>query len=230
MDNGLMKQLAVIFDVDGVLVDSYEAHFKSWRELFHELSIDYGEKEFAASFGRTSREILREKFGDELPDTRLRELDERKEHLYRAAFRECFVPMPGATELVHVLAADGFLLGVGSSGPRANVELALELLQLDAEFRVKVTGADVTRGKPDPQVFELAAERLGVPTSACAVLEDAVHGISAANRAGMVSVAIVGTATREELAHAHFVVDELCAVTPERIRQLIETGGKRTVD
>ena len=140
----MWPQLVVIFDVDGVLVDSYQAHFQSWRQLFRELGTGYSEEEFAASFGRTSREILREKLGDVLSDQRLREVDERKEHLYRQAFRESFVPMDGAAELVEALAADDVLLGIGSSGPAANVALAIDLLGIGSRFSATVTGADVT--------------------------------------------------------------------------------------
>src|SRR6476646_808486 len=125
-----VAKLAVIFDVDGVLVDSYQAHFLSWRKLFGELGLEYSEAEFAASFGRTSREILREKMGDEQSDAELAELDERKEAHYRAAFRQNSALMDGAVELVNALADDGFLLGIGSSGPQENVALALELLGL----------------------------------------------------------------------------------------------------
>ena len=216
-----MPRLAVIFDVDGVLVDSYQAHFQSWRELFYELELEYSEQEFAASFGRTSREILREKIGGELAAARLRELDDRKEHFYRQAFRETFVPMDGAAEIVAALAHDGFALGIGSSGPAANVALALELLHLTSHFAAIVTGADVTRGKPDPQVFLLAAERLGVAASNSTVVEDAVHGITAANRAGMTSIGLVGTVTRDRLAHAKLVLESLRELTPKRVRELI---------
>ncbi|MEX2315670.1 MAG: HAD family phosphatase [Pirellulales bacterium] len=220
-----MPSLAVIFDVDGVLVDSYQAHFQSWRQLFRELGTDCSEQEFAASFGRTSREILRDKLGGELSDDRLRELDDRKEHLYRQAFRENFRPMDGAAELVSALAKDGFALGIGSSGPAANVALALELLRLRPHFAAIVTGADVKRGKPDPQVFQLAAERLGVAPAACAVVEDAAHGITAANRAGMASIGLVGTVTRDRLAHAKLIIDGLRELTPERVRALISSTG-----
>jgi beta-phosphoglucomutase len=216
-----MSRLAVIFDVDGVLVDSYQAHFQSWKQALGEIGVQQSEDEFAASFGRTSREILRQKLGPDLDEARLSELDDRKETLYRQLFNEFARVMEGATELLDALVADGFLLGVGSSGPAANVGVALELIGRRHVFASIVTGADVTRGKPDPQVFELAAERLGVPAQACAVVEDAVAGIEAANRAGMTSIALTGTATRDRLGHARLVVDSLHELTPMRVRALL---------
>jgi beta-phosphoglucomutase len=134
--------------------------------------------------------------------------------------------MDGAAELVDALAADGVSLGIGSSGPAANVALGVELLELGSRFSATVTGADVTRGKPDPQVFLLAAERLGVPPAACAVIEDAVHGITAANRAGMTSIGLTGTATRDRLEHAQLVVDSLRELSPTRIRELAASRSR----
>jgi beta-phosphoglucomutase len=216
-----MPTPAVIFDVDGVLVDSYQAHFASWRRLYGELGRDYSEAAFAADFGRRSGDILRRTLGDQLTDGQVHELDQRKEALYRDLLRKNFVPMDGAVELIDALAADGFWLAVGSSAPLENVELSLEKLGQAAKFSATVAGADVTRGKPDPQVFQLAAERLGASPKSCAVIEDAVHGIEAAQSAGMIGIALVGTATREQLGEADIVVDSLHELSPGKIRELI---------
>jgi HAD superfamily hydrolase (TIGR01509 family) len=211
----------VIFDMDGVLVDSYRAHFESWRQLYHELGIDYTDADFAADFGRVSRDILRRTLKTELPDERVRELDDRKESHYREIIRKNFPAMDGADEFIAALADDEFHLAVGSSGPPENVALALERLANGKRIEVRVTGADVTRGKPDPQVFQLAAERLQVPPESCVVVEDAVHGIEAAHRAGMAVIAITGTSPRSQLAAADLVVDSLRELTPARVREIL---------
>ncbi len=216
-----MQRFAVIFDMDGVLVDSYHAHFESWQRMYAELGREYGEAAFAADFGRTSRDILRRTFGDELNDAQIRKMDERKEAIYRDIIRQSFPAMDGAAELIDALAADGFLLAVGSSGPTENIGLSLERLGRGDRFAAVVTGADVTRGKPDPQVFLLAAERLGVPPAACCVVEDAPHGVEAARRAGMKCAALTGTATRDQFAHADLIVDNLRELTPAKIRSLL---------
>jgi beta-phosphoglucomutase len=221
--NGLdrMQRLAVIFDVDGVLVDSYRAHFQSWRLMFGEIGGDYCEELFAADFGRTSRDILRRNFGADMTDERIRELDKRKEAIYRDLIRHDFPAMDGAVELIDALVAERFLLAVGSSGPIENVTLSLEKLGRANRFAAIVTGADVTRGKPDPQVFLLAAARLGAEPAACCVVEDAAHGIEAARRAGMKSVALTGTASRYQLVGADLVVDSLRELSPSGVRDLI---------
>lgn len=212
----------MIFDMDGVLIDSYMAHFAGWSQMYEELGVPYSEQEFAADFGRTSRDILRRRFGDAFDDGRIRELDQRKESLFRDSLRANFTPMDGALQLIDSLAAAGFLLAVGSSAPPENIDLCLEMLGRRAVFGAVVTGLDVTRGKPDPQVFLTAAERLDVPPQSCAVIEDAVHGIEAANRAGMTSIALTGTANHDQLSNAQLIVDNLSELIPERIQNLIE--------
>ena len=217
-----MSELAVIFDVDGVLVDSYDAHFHSWLQLYTELGVPYSEAAFAADFGRTSRDILQRQFGDALSAERIAELDRCKEAYYREILSDDFHAMDGAMELIDALAEDGFRLAVGSSGPPENVAIVLEKLGDRGRFGAVVTGAEVSRGKPDPQVFQLAADRLGLPPRKCAVVEDAVHGVAAAKRAGMTAIALTGTATRTELSSADHVVASLRELTPARIRGLIE--------
>jgi beta-phosphoglucomutase len=216
-----MPEVAVIFDMDGVLVDSYAPHFESWRRLYNELGIEYSEVAFAADFGQTSRDILRRRLHEDLTEARFREIDDRKEGYYREIIREKFPAMNGADDLIEALAGDGFRLAVGSSGPPENVELAIEKLRSGRLISAKVTGADVTRGKPDPQVFLMAAERLGVPPASCVVIEDAVHGVEAAKRADMAAIALTGTSTYAELGSADLIVESLRELSPVTIRAII---------
>jgi beta-phosphoglucomutase len=216
-----MTQLAVIFDVDGVLTDSYQPHFLSWQRMFGELNVAFTEEQFRATFGRTNRDIFGELYQGGLTEEQIRSWGDRKEVLYREIIAEQFTPMPGAVELIDALAGAGFKLAVGSSGPPENIQVTLEKLGRAHLFSALVTGADVKRGKPDPQVFLLAAERLGVPPANCAVVEDAPQGVEAANRAGMASIALTGTTTREALSHAQLIVDRLSELSPACIAALI---------
>jgi beta-phosphoglucomutase len=213
---------AVIFDVDGVLVDSYDAHLRSWVLMAREHGRELTEDEFAATFGQTSREIIARFWGAELDDAEREALDARKEAIYRDLIRADFPAMDGAVALIDALAAAGFLLAVGSSGPPENIELTLERLGRRERFQAMVTGRDVIRGKPDPQVFALAAERLGVASHRCIVVEDAPVGIAAADAAGMASVALVGTATAESLSAANLVVRSLRELDPPRLAALLD--------
>ncbi|HEY8516769.1 MAG TPA: HAD family phosphatase [Candidatus Binatia bacterium] len=215
---------AVIFDVDGVLVDSYAAHFASWRGALRERGLDLSEDDFARTFGRTSREVIRELFGERVDDAQVREIDLRKEELYREIIGREFPTMDGATELIDALHAAGFRLALGSSAPPPNVELTLDRLGRRDAFAAVVTGRDVRRGKPDPQVFQIAAERLGIAPQRCAVIEDAVLGVEAARAAGMTAIALAGTASEERLraAGAQIVVRSLRELSPEAIARAID--------
>lgn len=221
-----MPTLGVIFDMDGVLVDSYQAHLESWTRLYSELDVTYSEAEFAADFGRTSRDILRRRFGEDFPLEKIRALDERKEALFREVLQGDFPTMDGAVQLIDSLVTDGFSIAVGSSGPPENIALCLEKLSCCEKFAAIVTGADVSCGKPDPQVFQMAASRMNVSPDSCAVVEDAIHGVEAANRAGMVSIGLTGTVDRTALVSAKLVVDSLKELSPTLIRDLIV--GQRT--
>jgi beta-phosphoglucomutase len=213
----------VIFDMDGVLVDSYLAHRKSWQRLAAERGYTMTDEQFAATFGRTSREIIEHLWGDgQLPSEEITRLDDRKEQYYREIIREQFPGMDGAAELIDDLYAAGFRLAVGSSGPPENVELVLAELQRADKFHAVVTGMDVTRGKPDPQVFRIAAQRLEIPPNQCAVVEDAAAGVAAARAAGTRSVGLVSTGrTAAELAQADLVVRSLRELDSATILQLL---------
>jgi len=217
-------RIAVVFDMDGVLVDSYDAHFESWRRLADQCGYEMTERQFAATFGRTSREIIAELWsGGRLSDERIAELDDRKEAAYREILRERFPAMDGAVELIDALRNAGIALAIGSSGPAENVEQVVAGLNRRDAFDATVTRLDVTRGKPDPQVFQIAADRLRLPPQRCAVVEDAPAGIIAANAAGMKSIALVSKGhDASELADADLIVKSLRELSPQVIRELIE--------
>jgi beta-phosphoglucomutase len=220
------NDLAVIFDMDGVLVDSYRAHFESWRVVAVEEGLSVTEQQFAATFGRTSREIIAALWGQDryTPDEALT-LDERKEAAYRDIVRDDCPIMPGAVELLDALADARFSLAVGSSGPPANIELVLDRLGRGHLFGATITGMDVTRGKPDPQVFLLAAEGLKIAPSRCAVVEDAPAGVAAANSAKMTPIGLASSGrNREELCDARLVVDSLNQLSPSNIGELIRNS------
>ena len=216
-------KLAVIFDVDGVLVDSYAPHFESWRAAGRELGFEMTESQFVFTFGRTSRDIIAH-FWPHLAGSpeEIASVDRRKEAAYRAIIREQFPAMPGAIELIDELAAAGFVLAVGSSAPTENVALTIEKLGKADKFAGVVTGSDVTHGKPNPQIYLLASERIGVPPSRCLVVEDAPVGITAAKAAGMACIGLASAGHEvASLGQADLVVHSLSEISAPRIRKLI---------
>jgi len=201
LDNG-MPLAAVIFDFDGVVIDSHEAHERSWFALADELDRPFTRETFVATFGQRNESILPllgwAKEGDK---ARIQQLGDRKETLYREILRsEGIQPLPGVVALLEDLRAQGIPSAIGTSTPRANVECVLEITGLTVFFREVASAEDVTRGKPDPEVFLKAAEKLGVAPFACVVIEDARVGIRAAKAAGMKALAVTTTHPAESLA------------------------------
>jgi HAD superfamily hydrolase (TIGR01509 family) len=151
-------------------------------------------------------------------------MDDRKEARFRELIADDFPAMDGAVELIRDLRDAGFKLALGSSGPPANVELVMARLGEPLAFSAVVTGLDVSRGKPDPQVFRLAAERLGTDTARCAVVEDAPSGIAAATAAGMTSIALLSTGRHEhDFADPapDLIVRSLRELSADRIARLL---------
>lgn len=210
---------AVIFDMDGVLVDSYEAHYESWLRLAAERGFEFTRAQFLTTFGRVSREVVVEcgLVDDPTPEA-VADIDDAKELHFREILREDFRAMEGARELIDALAAAGHRIAVGSSGPPENVHLVIDLLGKRDQFKSVVTAADVTRGKPHPEVFLKAAAGLGVEPRNCVVIEDATAGIAAAHAAGMICIALVSAGhTDEELSAADRVVHSLRELSPAGI-------------
>ncbi|MCR4414795.1 MAG: HAD family phosphatase [Thermoguttaceae bacterium] len=219
----MARTFGVIFDMDGVLVDSYHAHYESWRRMAAEHGRTMTRAQFDATFGRTSREVIAV-IWPELDGAadQIRALDDRKEALFREILAADFPPMPGARELLHQLRDAGVPVAVGSSGPPENVALVLDRLGARPLLAAVVTGSDVTRGKPDPEVFLIAARRMGMAPQRCVVVEDAPLGIDAAHAAGMAAVGLVSTGrTPVQLARADLVVRSLGELSPSTLRDLL---------
>jgi len=219
-----VSRVGVIFDMDGVLVDSYRAHYESWCRLAASQGRSISLAEFDGTFGRTSREVIASLWPDVAADARqVAEWDRRKEALFREILAASFPAMPGAVRLVRQLREAGVPVALGSSGPPENVALVLDRLGIRPLLAAVVNGADVRRGKPDPEVFLLAALRLGIPPQRCVVVEDAPAGIEAAHRAGMAAVGVLSTGRRRyQLAKAERLVTSLEELSPQHVAELVD--------
>ena len=218
---------AAIFDLDGTLIDSYDAHYEAWRSISATHGVAVTVDDYYSHFGRRNEDLLRECWlragKGELTHDQIAALDHEKEAAYRSIVAGRLPVMDGARELVASLRADGFRTAVGSSGPPANVALAIEGLALENAFDAVVTGRDVKRSKPDPECFLLAAERLAVPPSRCVVFEDAPAGIAAAKAAGMRCIAITSKGhTIERQCEADIVFPSVKTVTVTAVRALLK--------
>ena len=210
----------VIFDLDGVLILSAEAHLASWRMLAAEERFGVTDEQFAQTFGRQNRDIIPLLVGHAVDERTLARLSDRKESLYRDIVRGRLPVAPGAVELIRDCRRAGLKLAIGSSTPPANLELALAEMAVADCFDALVSSSDVTRGKPDPQVFLIAAERLRIEPRECAVIEDALAGIAAAIAAGCLAIGVASQHPRAALSAAHHIVDGLTELSAARIQEL----------
>lgn len=189
-----MSHKAVLWDLDGTLVDSEEFHWLSWRDTLRRERIELTYEQFLASFGQRNDRILPAWLGPDADPDRIRRIGDEKEAEYRRlAEAHGLTPLPGAREWLTALRAAGWKQAIASSAPRLNVDAMLRVTGLDGCVDAIVSADDVTIGKPDPQVFLRAAEKLGAEPARAIVVEDAAAGIEGARRAGMRSIGVTKT-------------------------------------
>ncbi|MDB5957004.1 HAD family phosphatase [Ramlibacter sp.] len=199
-----MTTTALIFDMDGTMVDSMPAHARSWdlfRERHHlQLSVD---EILNRTTGRNGIECVRELLGDDVPDDKAQEYINRKEADYREIFAREFREVTGFSRFARTAQDRGLKIAVATAGDRNNLEFVLARLDLARRPDAQVRGDQGLPGKPAPDIFRKAAQSLGAPPAECIVFEDAPFGIEAAKRAGMRAVAICSTHSAPELAGPH---------------------------
>lgn len=209
----------IIWDLDGVILDSADEHRRAWHRLAEEEGVVFTDDDFWATFGKRNNDIIPHYWKVESAG-QLQALAERKEVYFREFVRETAAFLPGAEALMRSLHEAGFLQALASSTPPVNIALIDELLGLSRYLSVLVSGEHVTYGKPAPDIFLLAAQKLGVEPEVCVVIEDAVAGVEAAHRASMVCIAVAGERDLPGLRAADLMVRDLTEVDVERVRAL----------
>ena len=220
MSNGIQ---AVIWDLDGVIIDSADEHRLAWQRLAREEGIVMTDADFWATFGKRNDDIFASLW-DNLSPEQVKALSDRKEMYFRELIRESASPLPGAIELMRGLHDAGFAQALASSTPVENIQLISDVLGLNRYLSVLVSGETVARGKPAPDIFLKAAAELHMHPTVCLVIEDAVAGVEAAHAAGMRCIAVAGNRDLPGLRKAELMVKDLTEVDEEHIQQL----GQRT--
>ncbi len=195
---------ALIFDMDGTMIDSMGCHAQSWIEFTrrHGIEIDVADL-LRRTTGRTGAECMAELFGRPMQRDEARLLIAEKETIYRELFAPVFREVPGFTEFASQALRAGLKLGVGTAGDQHNIAFALTHLKLPFAPHAVVGGDEGFPGKPEPAIFLEASRRMGIDPAACIVFEDAPFGIEAARRARMRAVALCTSHSLPELAGSH---------------------------
>ncbi len=199
---------AVIWDMDGVIVDSGPYHFQSWHNTLEQYSVLVSEAQLRQLFGMTSPEVVRILFGAEVKEEFVSQLCEEKELLFREAIREGADYLPGVENWLDAFNKFGIRQAIASSGSQENIDAVLDALDTRRFLDEVISGIDLP-SKPDPAVFLLAAQKLGVQPKNCLVIEDAIAGVKGAITAGMKCLAVTTTNSPAELVSADLILENL---------------------
>jgi HAD superfamily hydrolase (TIGR01509 family) len=216
---GMSTPRAILWDMDGVLADTSQLHFKTWASVLTEENIPFDRQKFHMIYGLKNLDLLPILTDRPLVPEWVERITDQKEVAFRQALQGHLLPLPGVVRWLKLFNSRGFLQAVASSAPAENVEVVVDELGIRKYFDALVTPGDLP-GKPNPAVFLLAARRLGVLAQNCTVIEDSIPGIEAACRAGMRCIAVQTTNPPEALTQADLVVETMEQLTDEQFNSL----------
>jgi len=211
---------AVLWDLDGVIADTGTYHCRAWQDVFQRRGVNFTEEDFKRYFGQRNDTIIRSTLGRNVSPEEFDTIAAEKEENYRRRVAGNIKPLPGAAELIRALREHGVKMAIASSAPMENIQLIIRGLGIDDCFQAIVWGREVAEGKPSPEVFMLAATKLGVEPRDCVVIEDAVAGVAAAKRAAMKCLAVTNSHSRNSLQEADLIVDTLEAISVRHLAGL----------
>ena len=218
-----MNSFAVIFDMDGVIVDTNPYHKISLKQFCEKYGYRLNEEDLIGKiYGRTNNEWIQNIFGP-LPKERILELGEEKEAMFRALYKDVIKPLSGLDNFLKELEDRNIPKAIGTSAPRSNVDFVLEHTHLRKYFTTILDQSDVEHGKPNPEIYLKVADRLGFPPQQCIVFEDSLSGVESAQRAGAKVVGVTTTHSHEELAHTDLTISDFTELEPlELYRRIFE--------
>ena len=215
------NKYAIIWDMDGVLVDTGEYHYIAWKKTFDELKAPFSREQFQATFGMNNAGILEIICGKKLPPDQEQRISDRKESLFREAVKGKAKLLLGVKKMLKNFSEWKLKQAIASSAPPKNIEVLVEELRIGKYFDAIVSGFDIP-GKPDPGVFLKTATQLMVEPERCIVIEDAVAGVEGAKNAGMKCIAVTTTNTPDVLSKADLIFESLEGLKRHSLFELLE--------
>jgi len=216
------NSFAVIFDLDGVIVQTTEFHFKAWREFFVKRKISFTFEQFIKTFGSRNHDVFKQYIDPNISIEESIKLSEEKESLFRNYAKGKVETIDGAFELIYSLSIEGIKLGLATSTPRKNLDFFFGEIKIGRYFLATVCESEVVNGKPDPEIFLKCAQKLNAAPEVCVVIEDSPQGVMAAKRAKMACVAYTTTNPREKLLLAGAIVNGPTEVDVGLLHELVE--------
>ncbi len=214
---------AVIFDMDGVICDTNPYHEEAFKAFFKSKGMDPREEEYLDHmFGKNNAYIMSHFFGREVEGEELKQLEDEKESLFREIYKDQLKPIDGYTKFLNALKTAGVLTAVGTSAPKANMDLIASALGLFDKMDSMLASEDVQQHKPDPEIYLKTAKRLGVEPEDCVVFEDSYSGVSAGLNAGMRVVAVLSTHTKEELPPCDLYIKDFTSLNLEKLTNILK--------
>ena len=200
--------MEIIFDMDGVLINSNAAHLASWKKIAAQDGVSFSDEVFWKTFGMTSEYIVEKYWGNTTLTTKqISAIVDRKETAFRESVKEFVQPIEGSVDFVRFLLKKGYKMAVGSSAPRVNVEYVLDWLEIrDCFNECVVAGDEVKQGKPAPDIFLTAAKKLNTTPENCIVIDDSRSGVNAGKNAGMTTIGFFSAGhSQDEYENADYV-------------------------
>lgn len=221
--SNIMKSLAVIFDMDGVICHTNPFHKKAFEAFFDNYSIPYSEEEFEQHmYGKHNSYILSYFFKRSIAGDELLQLEDEKESMFRTIYQSEIETLPEYLNFLNELKNSNIATGVATSAPRANLDLIIDGLGIRNKMESLMASEDVKEHKPSPEVYLSTAERLGVEPSNCLVFEDSFSGVSAAINAGMKVVGVLSSHTKDELPPCDFYIRDYSEITIGMVLELLK--------
>ena len=213
---------AVLFDIDGTLLDNNEFHKKAWMEYLKKEGKDISDEDFKDKIsGRTNLDAVRHLYDENMSEEEAEKYYLKKEEIYREMYEPHIAPINGLINFLEELKQHNITMALATSGIQVNIDFMFDHVPIKQYFQTIVQAKDIENGKPDPEIFIKTAEALGVPAKNCVVFEDSTSGVEAGKAANMKVVALTTTHTPDELDKADLVIDDYTGINIDGLKSLL---------
>lgn len=218
-----MSPYAVAFDLDGTLIDNNHYHLLAWQAFYEKRNRKLSLEEYKTSFnGRTNADVVKYVFSNrDLSQELIDQYTSEKEELYREIYAPYIQPVKGLISLLDALQERKIPMVIATSGILPNIDYMFTHIPIRNYFSSIIYSANISKGKPDPEIYQLAAKQLGLAPENCIAFEDATVGIQSAKGAGMKVVALTTTHTKAELGEADRIIRDFSEISPENLNALV---------